>query len=259
MTSAKQILKIVRFKWKNGVTYGIANDDIIYSVKGNIYDEFEVGQELCRLSDVKLLAPCEPKTIVGVGGNYYSVLKQTRNQASQEPELFVRPALTVIGPSENIIYPKTSHQVNAGVELAIVIKRRAWEVSESESFDYVLGYTCGIDLTAFDLLEADKMRQARAKSWPTSNPLGPWIVTHLDTRDLGLTARVNGAIVQRGRTTDLVFGFNKLISYISRYIVLAPGDVIMTGQPGTNTVNVGDTIEVEIEKIGSLRNTVVRI
>ncbi len=250
---------IVRFLWNGTARYGAVEGDDVVAVEGSIYDDFSLGERVCRLQEAKLLPPVEPKIIVGVGGNFLSVIKQVGREVSREPEIFVRPGSTVAGPRENILYPRISRKVMTGVELAIVMKRRAWEVDESHALDYVLGYSCGNHVSAFDLFERDNWRPARAQGHPTHNPLGPWIRTGIAWDNLGLVARLNGTVVQKGHTSDLIFGVPGLVSFISASMILEPGDVIMAGQPGTNELKVGDTIEAEIDAIGSIANRVVAL
>jgi 2-keto-4-pentenoate hydratase/2-oxohepta-3-ene-1,7-dioic acid hydratase in catechol pathway len=249
--------KIVRFEWEQGVTHGVLDEDTIYAIEGSIFDNFKVTERLCKLGDVRLLPPVRPNIVVGVGGNYRSIIEQTGNEIAKEPQLFIRPASTVIGHLDNIIYPATSHLVNYGAELTIVIKYKAWNVPEDKALDYVLGYTCGVDLTAFDLLKEDDFKQMRGKSFPTSQPLGPCIATGIDGDNVHIKSRVNGTLLEEGSTSDLIFHVRRLVSYISRYILLEPEDVILTGQLKTTEINVGDTIEVEMEGIGTLTNRVV--
>ena len=248
---------IIRFQWAGETRYGILDRDEVFRVEGNIYDKFGVGHKLCNLSDVRLLPPVQPKNIIGVGGNYLSAVKQVGREVEKQPQLFSRPISTVIGHLENIVYPKTSKIVNYGAELTIVIRSQAWNVPEDKALDYVLGYTCGVDLTAFDLLQEDGFRPFRAKAFPTSQPLGPCVATGIDGDNVKIISKLNDAIIEDGSTRDLIFNISKLVSYISKYIVLEPGDVILTGQMKTTQINIGDSIVVEMEGIGTLKNTVV--
>lgn len=250
-------MKIIRFEWQKSIKYGIVDKDTIFSIKGSIFEDFKITQSLCQLSEVRILAPVKPHIVVGVGGNYRSVIEQAGNEIPKEPQLFIRPASTVIGHLDKITYPKTSHIVNFGSELTIIIKHNAWNVNEDKALDYILGYTCGFDMTAFDLLKADNFKQMRGKSFPTSQPLGPYIATGIDGDNIRIRSRLNGDIIEDGSTFDLIFKIRQLVSYISRYILLEPGDAILTGQMRTTEVHIGDTIEVNMEGIGTLKNTVV--
>ena len=250
-------MKIIQFEWEHATKYGIVDRDSIFSIEGNIYGNLNIGKKLCNLTDVRLLPPVRPKIVMGVGGNYPAILKESGHEIPKEPMLFLRPASCVIGHLGNIVYPKTSRNVNYGAELAVVIKHEAKDVPENRALDYVLGYTCGVDLTARDLLEKDGWRAVRAKSFPTSQPLGPCIATDINGDNLRIESRLNGILTQDGSTSNMIFSISKLISYITKFMILESGDVILTGQTrGETIIKVGDTIEVEIEGIGTLRNTV---
>ena len=185
----KEKYKIIRFKWEQDIRYGILDEDTVYAIDGSIFYEFKPTRKLSSLSDVRLLPPVRPGIVAGVGGNYLSVVKQGGNTVAKEPQLFIRPASTVIGHLDKIVYPKTTHLINYGAEMAIVIQHKAWDIPENKVPDYILGYTCGVDLTAFDLLKEDNFKQMRGKSFPTSQPLGPCITTGLNGDDIHIQSR----------------------------------------------------------------------
>jgi 2-keto-4-pentenoate hydratase/2-oxohepta-3-ene-1,7-dioic acid hydratase in catechol pathway len=251
--------KIIRFQWEQDIRYGIIDEDAVFTIEGSIFDKFKPTRKLCNLSDVKLLPPVRPGIVAGVGGNYLSVVKQGGNTVAKEPQLFIRPASTVIGHLDNIVYPKTSHLVNYGAEMAVVMKHKAWDIPENKIADYILGYTCGVDLTAFDLLKEDGFKQMRGKSFPTSQPLGPCIATGLNGDNIHIQSRLNNKVIEDGSTADMVFNVRQIVSYTSRYMILEPGDVILTGQMRTTEIKVGDTLEIEMEGIGTLKNEVVSV
>jgi 2-keto-4-pentenoate hydratase/2-oxohepta-3-ene-1,7-dioic acid hydratase in catechol pathway len=213
---------------------------------------------MCQLPEVKLLAPVEPSITVACGRNYLDHIKEMGWPVPQEPLVFFKPANTVIGPDDNIVFPTVAQDIRYEAELCFVIKRQAKDVAEEEALDYVLGYTCGNDITAIDLFQKDGFL-ARAKGFDTSGPLGPFLVTGLDPRNLDIKGRVNGVTKQDSNTNLIIFSVEKLISYISAFMTLRPGDVVWTGTPkgGACPVKVGDVIEVEIEGIGVLRNKLV--
>jgi len=166
----------------------------------------------------------------------------------------------VIGPDESIVYPDDGQNIHFEGELTVVIGKKARHVSAANALDHVLGYTCGNDVS-------DRVLQRResefgcllaGKGYDTFAPMGPVIATGLDPSRLGIITRVNGAVRQNGTTADLLFSVPEIIAYLSRYMTLLPGDMIMTGTPaGVGPIQVGDIIEVEIEGIGILRNDVV--
>ena len=251
-------MKIARFQWRDKVTWGILENNTIFSLVGNLYSEFDKGKELCQLKDVRLLAPAEPSITVACGMNYIDHIKERGEPVPQEPVLFFKPANTVIGPEDDIVYPAVAQDLRYEAELCCIIKQEAKNVPEEKALSYVLGYTCGNDLTLMDLLKKDG-RSTRAKGFDTSGPLGPFLVTDVNPHNLAIKGRVNGETIQDSNTNLLLFNIEKLISHISAFLTLRPGDVIWTGTPkgGSHPVKTGDIIEVEIEGIGVLRNKVV--
>ncbi|MER3468887.1 MAG: 2-hydroxyhepta-2,4-diene-1,7-dioate isomerase, partial [Thermoflexus sp.] len=153
-----------------------------------------------------------------------------------------------------------SQQVEHEAELAVVIGRRGHRIPEDRAWEYILGVTCGNDVTARDLQRRDG-QWTRSKGFDTFCPLGPWIVTHLSPQeiaDLEILCRVNGEVRQRGRVREMVFSIPALIAYISAIMTLEPGDVILTGTPaGVGPLRPGDWVEVEIPGVGVLGNPVV--
>jgi 2-keto-4-pentenoate hydratase/2-oxohepta-3-ene-1,7-dioic acid hydratase in catechol pathway len=209
---------------------------------------------------VDLLAPCEPTKIVAVGRNYAAHAAEDGSEVLAEPLPFLKPPSAVIGPGEAIVYPEhLSQWVEHEAELAVVIGRRARRVSREEALSFVLGYTCGNDLTARDLQRRDG-QWSRSKSIDTFCPLGPWIENDLDISDLVIRCVVHGEVRQDGRTRHMVFPVDELIAYVSAVMTLEPGDVLLTGTPaGVGPVLPGDRVTVEIEGIGMLENEVVRL
>jgi len=251
-------VKIARFQWQGKVNQGIVEGDTIFALVGDLYGDFTRGKELCRLAEVRLLAPVEPSITIACGLNYLDHIKELGFEIPKVPALFFKPATTVIGPEDDIIYPAISRDFRYEAELCVVIKRRAKNVPEKDAMDYVLGYTGGNDLTAMDISEIDG-RLTRSKGCDTSGPLGPFLVTGLDPRNLNIKGRVNGETKQDSSTSLMLFSVEKLISHISAFLTLRPGDVVWTGTPvgGACPVKAGDVIEVEVEGIGILRNKLV--
>ncbi|HEY3054889.1 MAG TPA: fumarylacetoacetate hydrolase family protein [Thermoanaerobaculia bacterium] len=197
-----------------------------------------------------------PSKIVCVGRNYAEHARELGNEAPPEPILFLKAPSSVIAPEGTIIRPPQSQRVDFEGELAIVIGRQARNVKRADWRGYVLGFTCGNDVTARDLQKKDG-QFTRAKSFDTFCPIGPVIETDLDTSALNLVTRVNGEIKQNGNTRDMIFPCDFLIEFISSVMTLCPGDVILTGTPaGVGPLVSGDVVEVEIDGIGTLRNHV---
>jgi 2-keto-4-pentenoate hydratase/2-oxohepta-3-ene-1,7-dioic acid hydratase in catechol pathway len=204
----------------------------------------------------RLLAPVEPSKIICVGLNYAEHVKASysADEAPPEPLLFFKPPSSIIGPGDSIVHPDVSERVDYEAELGVVIGGTASRVSEDEALDYVFGYTCVNDVTARDLQKKDK-QWARAKGFDTFCPAGPWIITDLDVSDVLVEGIHNDEIKQSGRASQMIFPIPRLISYISSIMTLLPGDLIATGTPsGIAPMKPGDTVEVRIEGIGSLKN-----
>ena len=251
---------IIRYPSNAGQAYGLVENHIVYTLEGDVFGSFDKGREVGPLQDVKLLAPVMPSKIVALGRNYAEHAKEHGADVPQEPLLFLKAPSAVIAPDEPVVLTPLSERVEHESELVLVIGKRARNVLEEKAWEYVLGVTCGNDVTARDLQTRDG-QWARSKSFDTFCPLGPWIVTHLKPEaigDLGVTCRVNGAMKQMASTRDMLFGPAKLIAYISSAMTLLPGDIIMTGTPaGVGPLKAGDVVEVEVEGIGVLRNPVV--
>ncbi|MBI2864765.1 MAG: fumarylacetoacetate hydrolase family protein [Chloroflexi bacterium] len=251
-------MKIARFEWDGATRYGVLDGDALFSVTGDLFGELAVGERVCGLSEARLLAPVSPSKVVAVGLNYAAHAKEAHvdQPVPEEPVIFIKPATAVVGPFATVKYPASSRRVDHEGELGIVIRKLASGVSEAAAREYVLGYTCGNDVTARDLQRRDG-QWTRAKSFDTFCPLGPYIVTDVDASDLRLECRVNGQVRQRSTTGNMVHGIEKLVSFISGVMTLLPGDVILTGTPeGIGSVRIGDVMEVEIEGIGALQNPV---
>ncbi len=251
-------MKIVRLASGKKAEYGILLGDIIDGIEGTPYRQFKYSNRHYNLSEVKLLPPCTPSKIVALGLNYHSHAQELKMPIPSEPLIFLKPATSVIGPEDNIVYPDSSQQVDYEGELAIVIKSRAYRVPVEKSLDYVLGYTCFNDVTARDLQRKDK-QWTRAKSFDTFAALGPCIETELNPGNVSLKTYLNGELKQQDNTSNLIFSIPQIVSYISHIMTLLPGDVIASGTPGgIGPMKPGDTVEVTIESIGTLRNYVVK-
>lgn len=210
-----------------------------------------------RISEVKLLAPVAPSKIVCVGRNYREHAAELGNKMPDEPLLFLKAPSAIIASGDCIELPPQSKQVEHEGELGVVMGRRARKLTEDDDpLDYVLGYTCVNDVTARDLQRKD-VQFTRGKSFDTFCPVGPCVVAGLDPLNLVVTTRVNGNVKQKGQTADMAFSVSFLIRYISNIMTLNEGDLIATGTPaGVSPMKDGDVVEVEIEGIGALRNTV---
>jgi 2-keto-4-pentenoate hydratase/2-oxohepta-3-ene-1,7-dioic acid hydratase in catechol pathway len=213
--------------------------------------------EAIPISEVTFLVPVAPSKIVCIGRNYKEHAAELGNKMPDEPLLFLKAPSSLISNGDSIELPPESQQVEHEGELGVVIGRRTRKLRDNEDpLSYVLGYTCVNDVTARDLQRKD-VQFTRGKSFDTFCPVGPFIVGGLDPLNLVVTTRLNGAIKQTGRTSDMAFSVPFLIRYISNIMTLLPGDLIATGTPaGVSPMKNGDVVEVEIEGIGVLRNRV---
>ena len=254
-------MHIARYALDERVHYGIIeNETTIVRLESSPLDGLKPGGAIDALAAVRLLEPIERPRVFGLGYNYVAHSNEVGKAVPQLPVLFMKPSTSVIGPDESIVYPDDGQNIHFEGELTVVIGKKARHVSAANALDHVLGYTCGNDVS-------DRVLQRResefgcllaGKGYDTFAPMGPVIATGLDPSRLGIITRVNGAMRQNGTTADLLFSVPEIIAYLSRYMTLLPGDMIMTGTPaGVGPIQVGDTIEVEIEGIGILRNDVV--
>jgi 2-keto-4-pentenoate hydratase/2-oxohepta-3-ene-1,7-dioic acid hydratase in catechol pathway len=252
-------MKIVRFLHTGHASrYGILEGETIRTIDGSPYRGMKITNAYHHLAEVRLLAPCVPSKIVALGVNYRSHASEMDSRLPKEPLIFLKPPTAVIGPEDSIVYPESSHRVDYEGELAVVIGRRASRIQKEEASRCILGYSCFNDVTARDLQSLDK-QWTRAKSFDTFAPIGPWIETELDPSSLSLRTVLNGEVKQDATTADLLFSVDVLVSFISHVMTLLPGDVIATGTSGgIGPMQPGDTVEITIEQIGTLRNHVVR-
>jgi 2-keto-4-pentenoate hydratase/2-oxohepta-3-ene-1,7-dioic acid hydratase in catechol pathway len=250
-------MKIVRFRHDGHDRYGELEGNRIVALDGTIETLVPAqGVAAIALNEVRLLAPVTPSKIVAIGLNYADHAAEGKRELPREPMLFIKPSTAVIGPGDDIVYPPQTANLHHEGELAVVIGKTARNVPQAQAQHYVLGYTCANDVTARDLQRRD-VQFTRGKGFDTFAPLGPWIVTDINPADLALEVRVNGEIRQQSRTSQLIFNCDFLVSFISQVMTLLPGDVISTGTPaGVSPMKVGDVVEVEIERIGCLKNEI---
>jgi len=232
-------------------------EDVVQILAGTFFENpLPTGEEV-PLADVRLLAPVLPSKLVCVGRNYAAHAAEWGLDVPKEPLLFLKPSTAVIGPDDPIRLLPISQRIDYEGELAVVIGRIARNVKAEDVYRYILGYTMANDVTLRDL-QHTKDQWARAKGFDGSCPLGPWIATDVDPNGVWVETRLNGDVVQRANTEDLAFGVATLIEYITEFMTLLPGDVILTGTPeGVGPLTAGDVVEVEVDGVGTLRNPVV--
>ena len=255
--AANPVHKIVRFRIGRSSGYGLLEGGAIYRLSGSIFGEFKRGEKVGRVDAARLLSPCVPSKVVAVGRNYSDHVAEIGGAVPEEPRMFFKPPSSIVGPGADIVYPSMTKHVEAEAELAIVMRRKARNVSEANALDYVLGYTCANDVSARDIQHRESMPN-RAKAFDTFCPLGPCIAVGLDPSSLAIQSRVNGQVRQSSSTSLLIHNVPRIISFISEVLTLLPGDVILSGtMAGTPKLVPGDVVDIVIEGIGELSNRVV--
>lgn len=260
--------KLARVRTPEGlVAYAIlGDDDKLEVIQGDPFGTWVPSGRVLQRGDCQLLAPVVPPNILAIGLNYRAHALESGHQLPDHPALFLKATTALIGPDEPIVLPRVApNEVDYECELAIVIGKRARHVSEHEALDYVLGYTCANDVSARDVQNRLDVQWARAKSFDTFAPLGPWIATDIDPDTARVQTRLNGETMQDSSTSDLIFSCRRLISWLSDSLTLLPGTVILTGTPSgvgfarrpPVFLHEGDVVEIEVEGIGTLRNPVV--
>jgi len=251
-----QVRRYVRYADADGASYGLVEGETIRQLSGSPIAGGTPTGRTVALADARLLAPVEPGKVIAVGLNYRSHIGDADPAAY--PGLFAKLPTSIVGPGADIVMPPDAGNVHYEGELVVVIGRRASRVAPEDASDYIFGLTAGNDVSERDWQRED-LQWFRAKASDTFGPIGPAIVTGLDYRDLHVETRLGGEVRQSASTADLIFDVDHIVSYISHYVTLEPGDVIFTGTPGTTRAMAeGDVVEVEVEGVGVLRNRVTR-
>lgn len=251
-------MKIARYLADGTPRYGIVEDGTLYQAEGDLFTGLSKGTNVGAVDSATLLPPVDPSKIVAIGLNYAAHVTENdpTREVPTEPVIFMKPTSALLPPGGEIQLPAEG-RIDYEAELCIVIGKQASRVSEADALSYVLGYTCGNDVSNRDQQRKDG-QWVRAKGHDTFCPLGPWIETDLEPGNVAIQSRLNGEVRQNNHTTNMIFNPAFLVSFISEVMTLEPGDVIMTGTPeGVGAMKVGDTIEVEVEGIGTLKNTCI--
>lgn len=256
-------MKICKFLHQGRPRFGVLEDArTVRALRGSPFEgDMTPGDERWPLDSLALMVPSvERPRIFGIGLNYRAHILETGRSLPQIPSVFMKPDTSLLAPGGRIVYPRESTVVHYEAELVAVIGRRARHVPREHALDHVLGYTCGNDVS-----ERTIQRQEMAmglmtvgKAFDSFAPVGPFVETAVDPSALRLHGRLNGEVVQDCDTSDLLFGVDALVAYLSQAITLLPGDLIMTGTPGgVGPLRPGDVFEVEIDGVGTLTNAVV--
>jgi 2-keto-4-pentenoate hydratase/2-oxohepta-3-ene-1,7-dioic acid hydratase in catechol pathway len=254
--------RYLRFQKGDTIAYGILEGEQVRQLEGDRFGEWSKTDKVFPLSQVKLLVPTQPTQVLALAGNYRSHIAGTPTPAKFKiPQPFHKGPSCLIAHNEAIVLPKDSTDVHYEAELVIVIGKKCSKVSPDKALDYVFGVTAGNDVSERVWQNDEETKDIqwwRAKGADTFGPVGPYIITGIDYSDLDLQLRLNGEVKQKDNTSQFIHDIPNTVSFISRYVTLYPGDLIFTGTPGeTSAMKASDVVEVELEGVGVLRNTVV--
>ena len=244
----------VRYGHRGTTSYGILEGDTVHQLAGDLFASPSRTGASVALAEVELLAPVVPSKVIAVGLNYRSHIGNA--EPAEYPGLFAKYPTSIVGPGADIVIPADAENVHYEGELVVVIGKTAKDVSVEDAPDYIFGVTAGNDVSERDWQRND-LQWLRAKGADTFGPVGPAVVVGLDYNDLHVETRLNGEVRQAESSADLIFDVDTIVSYVSRYFTLYPGDIIFTGTPGsTRAMQPGDVVEIEVQGVGVLRNTV---
>lgn len=249
------ITRYVRFQTGDTTAYGIVEQETVRQLEGDLFGTWQPTQQTYALNEVTLLVPSTPSKVLAMAGNYKAHLGST--PLPKNPELFFKLPSSLVPHLGDVVQPADHEPVHYEPELVIVMGKRAHRVGRQQALDYVLGVTCGNDISARHWQKND-VQWWRAKGSDTFGPCGPFIVSGIDYNRLTMKVIVNGEVRQEFNTSDMIFDVAQIVSFASRYVTLEPGDLIYTGTAGkTEPLAIGDQVEIEIEHVGTLRNQVV--
>jgi 2-keto-4-pentenoate hydratase/2-oxohepta-3-ene-1,7-dioic acid hydratase in catechol pathway len=251
---AQDVTRYVRYEHDGATSYGVLEGETIHQLGGDVFGSHERTGATVALGDVTLLPPSEPKKVVAAGLNYRSHLGGAT--PAEYPGLFDKHATSLIGHEAEITYYEDATNLHFEGEMVLIIGKVTRNVSVEDAPDHIFAVAPGNDISE-RVWQGNDLQWFRAKGADTFGPVGPVMARGVDYNDLLLQTRVNGEVLQSQRTRDLLFDSAYLVSYASRYVTLEPGDMIYTGTPGaTSAMQPGDVVEIELENVGVLRNTI---
>jgi len=257
-------MKISRFRTGRRMAYGVVKEDEVIEIRGSIYTKFRMTDARYPLKEVRIMPPTEAMELWCPGLNFAdhlefagSVLGQGTPPVPDHPNPWRKGRNALTGTNDPIIIPKDCDgEVHYEGEAVAVIGKDCRRVSPAQAPRFILGYTCGNDVSE-RAWQGKDWTFWRAKGSDTFAPVGPWIETDIDAQNLDLIVRINGEQVQHCNTSDMLFTFSEIVSYISQHVTLRPGDLVFSGATGeTTAISPGDVVEVEIPGIGVLTNPV---
>jgi 2-keto-4-pentenoate hydratase/2-oxohepta-3-ene-1,7-dioic acid hydratase in catechol pathway len=250
-------MKFVRFEYEGNVSIGMVKQEKIIVLDGTLFDTHQETGVHFTLSDVKLLPPVIPTKIVCIGLNFPGRIRETGARFPEKPWFFLKPPSSLTGHEDPIIFPRVAECVAYEGELAVVIKDKMKDVPKNETLNHILGCSCFNDVTESAIVTKDIADITLAKGFDTFSAFGPCLVNDLDPNNLDVKTYLNGKPVQHDNTRNCVFSIQEVLHYLSQRMTLCPGDIVAMGTPsGIVPMKPGDVVEVEVEGIGRLRNTV---
>jgi 2-keto-4-pentenoate hydratase/2-oxohepta-3-ene-1,7-dioic acid hydratase in catechol pathway len=251
--------KFACFNLSGDVFWALVEGNNVFRVIDSIYSQTpEINQKPININKLKIVAPFEGNKVIGLGYNYKGLVG--RKSHFDEPLIFLKSPESVVAHKGDVIYPEYCKKIWIETELTIIIGKKGKNIPLSQTNEYILGYTCGNDITAENIHDRD-WHLAVSKGLDTFAPVGPYLIQGIDTNDLEIYSSINGKITQRSRTSDRILNNQECVALVSKYFTLNPGDIIMTGTPAGATdaiVQPGDEVIVEIENIGRLKNYIIK-
>ena len=258
---AQESLRYVRYQAGDDIAYGIDQGDRIEELDAPAWLGGQATGRSVDPASVTLLAPVEPSKVIAVGYNYVSHREKMTHEENRPipeyPPLFLKLPTSITGPDTNVVYPPDATDLHFEGELVLVVGKTASKVSPDQAGEHIFGVTAGNDISERNW-QANDLQWFRAKGSDDFGPLGPAVVSGLDYLDLRVQTRLNGETMQDQSSIDHIHDAHVILSYVSQYVTLHPGDLIFTGTPGaTSAMKPGDVVEIEVEGVGVLRNRIV--
>lgn len=249
-------LTFARFEHRGTASYGVVRGDELVAIDDTPVGSYRETGDRYRMAEVRLLAPSLPTKIICIGLNYRGHIAELGAKVPEKPQFFLKPPSSVIGHEDAIIFPRGAERVDYEGELAVVIKDTMKDTPEKDALNHVLGYSCFNDVTERAIVTRNIADLILAKGFDTFSAFGPYVVTGLDPNNLVVKTYLNGKLMQHDNTSNSVFSVEQILHYLSQCMTLYPGDVVITGTPkGIAPMKPGDVVEVEVEGVRRLRNT----
>ena len=258
-------MRWARFESNGKAQTGIVEGSVIEVIEGDMFGDYKRTGHKVALDGVKLLIPVEPKTFYAAGLNYVEHIMEQAKLNSREPNIPPKPDIgyrannALIAHDENVVIPKdATDKVQYEAEIVVIVGKKAKHLTEENALSCVFGYTVGNDVSERTWQKGDRTLW-RAKNTDTFKPMGPWIETDVDLDKLKTTVRVDGKVTIEFPTNNMLYGIERYIAAMTKYVTLYPGDMIWMGTEGASPdIKDGQTVEIEISQIGTLRNKFVR-